>query len=58
MSKLYNTQGISTIKAITIGSNIVQQSDISWSNLILGKLALTHINTKTITQLLSPKDKL
>ena len=50
MSKLYIIQGTITIKAITIGSNIVQEKDISWSKRILGKEALTHIKTKTIIQ--------
>lgn len=55
ISKLYNIQGNNIIKAITKGSNAVQQNNISWSNLILGKLALTHINTKIIKQDLKPK---
>lgn len=50
MSKLYMIQGASTIKAITIGNNIVQENDISWSKRILGKEALTHIKTNTIIQ--------
>lgn len=36
---------------MTIGNSIVQQKDINWSNLILGKQALTHINTKIIEKL-------
>ena len=50
ISKLYIMQGISTIKAITIGNKIVQENDINWSKRILGKEALTHINTNTIIQ--------
>ena len=50
ISKLYIIQGTNTIKAITIGSNIVQENDINWSKRILGKEALTHIKTKTIIQ--------
>lgn len=37
-------QGTNIIKAITMGSNIVQQNDINWSYLILGNEARTHIN--------------
>lgn len=54
MSKLYKTQGNNIIKDITKGSNAVQQNNISWSYLILGKLALTHIKTKIIIQDLNP----
>ena len=54
MSKLYITQGTKTIKAITIGNNIVQENDISWSKRILGKEALTHIKTKIIIHAFSP----
>ena len=50
----YITQGNSIIIATTIGNNIVQQSDISWSNLILGKEALAHINVKIQIQALIP----
>lgn len=50
MSKLYTIHGIKTIKAITIGNSIVQENDISWSNRILGKEALTQMNTKIIIQ--------
>ena len=32
ISKLYKTQGINTIKAITTGNKTVQQNDINWSN--------------------------
>ena len=51
-------QGKTTINAIIIGNKIVQQYDISWSNRILGKDALTHIKTKNITQAFSPKLRL
>lgn len=54
ISKLYNTQGISTINAINIGRRIVQQKDINWSNLIRGKDALVQINTKIIIQAFTP----
>ena len=50
-------QGINTIKAIIIGSKIVQENDINWSKRILGKEALTHININIIIQDLIPKDK-
>ena len=40
-------QGIKIIIAIVIGNNSVQQYDINWSNLILGKLALTQIKVNT-----------
>ena len=52
--KLYNIQGTNIIKAITRGNNIVQQYDISWSNRILGKLALVHIKIKAIIQVFNP----
>jgi hypothetical protein len=55
ISKLYKIQGTNIIKAITIGNNIVQQNDINWSKRILGKLALAHINVKTIIHVLNPK---
>lgn len=55
ISKLYITQGSTTIKAITIGSSMVQENSINWSKRILGKEALTHMKTKTITQDLTPK---
>lgn len=48
--KLYNIQGYSIMRAITIGNNIVQQNDINWSYLILGKEALAQMNTNTIIQ--------
>ncbi len=57
ISKLYIIHGINIIKAITIGKRIVQQNDINWSNLILGKEALTHIKTKIIIQAFTPKVK-
>ena len=46
------------IKATTIGSNTVQQNDISWSKRILGKLALAQINTNIIKLALTPSIKL
>ncbi len=55
ISQLYIIQGISIIKAITKGNNIIQQYDINWSNRILGKEALIHIKTKTIRQVFNPK---
>lgn len=55
---LYTKQGITIINAIIIGNKIVQQKDISWSNLILGKDALTHIKIKIIKQVFNPKLKL
>ena len=54
MSKLYIIHGTNTINAMTIGNNIVQENDISWSKRILGKDALTQIKTKTITQAFTP----
>ncbi len=57
ISKLYNIQGTSTINPITIGNNIVQQNNISWSKRILGKDALTHIKTKIIKQVFIPRLK-
>ena len=50
--------GTTTIIAIIIGSNSVQQKLINWSKRILGKEALTQINTKIIKQALIPKLKL
>jgi hypothetical protein len=55
ISKLYNMQGINTIKLITKGSKTVQQYDINWSNLILGKEALIHIKINTRTEVFNPK---
>lgn len=55
VSRLYIIQGIKIIIAITIGNKIVQQYDINWSNRILGKEALAHINMKTIAQAFIPK---
>ena len=57
ISKLYTIQGINTINAITIGKSIVQENDINWSKRILGKEALTQINTKIIIQDLNPMIK-
>lgn len=53
-----NIQGNNTIKAIIKGNKIVQQKDINWSYLILGKEALAHIKVNIITQDLKPKVKL
>ena len=52
---IYNKQGINIIKANKIGNSTVQQNDINWSNLILGKDARHQINTKTIIELFIPK---
>ena len=57
ISKLNTKQGINIIKHITIGSNIVQENDISWSKRILGKEALTQININTIVHVLTPNIK-
>ena len=54
ISKLYTIHGTSTINDITIGNNMVQENDISWSNRILGKDALTQIKIKIITQVFRP----
>jgi hypothetical protein len=55
---MYNNDGINIINANKIGNNTVQQNDISWSNLILGKDALTQIKINTIIELFIPKVKL
>ena len=55
---MYSNEGISIINANRIGNNTVQQNDISWSNLILGNDALTHMKTNTIIELFIPKVKL
>ncbi len=57
MSKAYNIHGTSIIKAITKGKSTVQQNDINWSNLILGKDALAQIKIKIIIQVFIPKAK-
>jgi len=57
ISKLYNMQGTSTTRAITIGNKTVQQKDINWSKRILGNEALTHMKTKIIIPDLTPKAK-
>jgi hypothetical protein len=49
-------QSSRNMKAKTKGNNTVQQKDISWSNLILGKLARTHIKPKANTQVLNPNE--
>ena len=41
-----------------IGNNTVQQYDINWSNLILGKDALTQMKTKIRKDDFKPKAKL
>ena len=41
-----------------MGNKIVQQYDISWSYLILGKEALAQINTNINIQALNPNIKL
>ena len=43
------------IKAITKGNKIVQQNDISWSNLIRGNEALTQTKIKIIIHVLTPR---
>ena len=53
-----NRHGTNTINANSIGNNTVQQKDINWSNLILGKDALTQIKVNTIIELFTPKAKL
>lgn len=57
ISKAYKIHGTNIIKAITKGKSTVQQNDINWSNLILGKDALAQIKIKIITQVFSPKVK-
>jgi hypothetical protein len=44
------------ITAKITGSKTVQQKAISWSYLIRGNDALTHINMKTIKQVFKPND--
>lgn len=46
-SKLKSRQGTKTIKAKRIGNKTHQQKLMSWSNLIRGKEARTHIKVKT-----------
>ena len=46
MFKLYKIQGINIIIANNNGNKTVQQKDINWSKRILGKEALTQINSK------------
>jgi hypothetical protein len=57
ISKLYNIQGTKMTKAITTGSNTVQQKDINWSKRILGNEALAHMKTKIIIPDLIPNAK-
>lgn len=54
ISKQYTIHGINTINAITIGNNIVQENNISWSKRILGKDALTQIKIKIMIQAFRP----
>lgn len=49
------TQGTNTIKAIVIGNKLIQQNAISWSNLILGSVALNHTNKKQKIHVFKPK---
>lgn len=49
---IHNTKNM---KAKTKGNSTVQQNCISWSNLIRGKEALTHINANMKRQDLKPK---
>ena len=51
---IYNNEGINTINANSKGNKTVQQNDINWSNLILGKEARHHININTIVLLFIP----
>ena len=48
-------QGMKIISPITRGSRTSQHAVISWSNLILGRLALNHTNTKQKKQILSAR---
>jgi hypothetical protein len=57
ISKLYNIQGTSITKAITIGNKTVQQKDINWSKRILGKEARTQMKTNIRAQDLNPKER-
>lgn len=54
IENMFKAQGNNTINAIIKGNKIVQQKDINWSYLILGKEALAHINVKIIIQDLNP----
>ena len=42
------------MKETTMGNNFNQQKDISWSNRILGKDALIHMNVNIIEQAFVP----
>jgi hypothetical protein len=46
--------GTSIVKAIATGKRPVQQNNISWSNLSLGKVALNQTKRKQKRQVLSP----
>lgn len=53
----YTKQGNNTIYAIITGSSTVQHTDINWSKRILGKEALTQMNTNINTLVLIAKFK-
>ena len=55
MSKAIKIEGTNTIKAITTGSNIVQQNTMIVSNRTRGKVALNHTNKKQKIQVFNPK---
>lgn len=57
ISKLNKIHGTKKIKQRITGNKIIQQNSINWSNLILGKLALTHIKIKMSMEDLNPKLK-
>lgn len=56
MSKACSKPSINIMLANSSGNNIVQQNDISWSNLIRGKDALIHMNKNTNIELFTPKE--
>lgn len=56
MSKAYSKPSIKIMLANSNGNNIVQQNDISWSNLIRGKDALIQMNKNTNIELFTPKE--
>ncbi len=53
----YTIQGINITYAITTGNKTVQQTDINWSKRILGKEALTQMNTNIKKDVLIAKFK-
>ena len=55
--KLHIKHGIKITKAITTGNKTVQHTDINWSKRILGKEALTQINTNINTTVFKAKFK-